>query len=185
MTDQTKDVEKNAAEANTATENTANAENAQPHFAIEKIYVKDASLELPNAPAIFLEQATPEVSIQLQTGGQRLDKDVFDASLTVTITSKIGDKTVFLIEVTQSGIFRIQNVPDEAFEPLLSIACPNILFPFAREVISDLSTRAGFAPIVLQPVNFEALYQARLAEAAKNAEKATSAEAATSEVKKA
>ncbi len=132
-----------------------------PLFAIEKLYVKDLSVEVPNAPAIFLETEGPEVGLQLQTNAQRLADDVFEVTLTVTVTAKLGEKTVFLVEVGQAGIFRVRNVPEENIDPLLSIACPNILFPYAREVVSDTVSRAGFAPVVLQPVNFEALYASR------------------------
>lgn len=135
-------------------------ENA-PSFAIEKLYVKDLSLEVPNAPAIFLEQEAPEVSLQLQTGAIKVGEDIYETTLTTTVTAKIGEKTVFLVEVGQSGLFRISNVPEDNLEPLLSIACPNILFPYAREVVSNAVMRAGFAPVVLQPVNFEAMYAAR------------------------
>ena len=137
-------------------------EQESPLFAIEKLYVKDLSLEVPNAPAIFLENESPEISLQLQTGMQRLSEDAFEVVLTATVTSKIGEKTVFLVEVGQGGIFRLRNIPEENLEALLSIACPNILFPYAREVVSDAVVRAGFAPVILQPVNFEALYAARL-----------------------
>ena len=137
-------------------------EQEAPSFTIEKLYVKDLSLEVPNAPAIFLEQESPEVSIQLQTGVQNLGDGAFDVTLTVTVTAKLGEKTVFLVEVGQAGIFRIRNVPEDNITPLLSVACPNILFPYAREVVSESATRAGFAPVLLQPVNFEALYAQRL-----------------------
>jgi len=133
-----------------------------PVFAIEKIYIKDLSVEVPNAPQIFLERESPKVSIQLQTATQGIGEGVYEVTLTTTVTSKIEEKTVFLVEVGQAGIFRVQNVPDENMEPLLSIACPNILFPYAREVVSDAVIRAGFAPVLLQPVNFEALYMSRL-----------------------
>ena len=137
-------------------------EQEAPSFGIEKLYIKDLSLEVPNAPAIFLENESPEISLQLQTGMQRLSEDAFEVVLTATVTSKIGEKTVFLVEVGQGGIFRLRNIPEENLEALLSIACPNILFPYAREVVSDAVVRAGFAPVILQPVNFEALYAARL-----------------------
>ena len=133
-------------------------QQATPSFSIEKVYVKDLSLEVPNAPAIFLEEGSPEISVQLQTGLQGLGGDAYSVILTVTVTSKLGDKTLFLVEVAQAGIFRISNVPDENLEPLLAVACPNILFPYAREVISEQAARAGFQPVLLQPVNFEALY---------------------------
>ena len=140
-----------------------------PAFAIEKLYIKDLSVEVPNAPAIFLENQAPEVALQLQTKAQHLSDEAFESTLTVTVTAKIGEKTVFLVEISQSGIFLIRNVPEENLEPLLSIACPNILFPYAREVISDTVARAGFAPVILQPVNFEALYAAQQQEQAQKA----------------
>ena len=136
-------------------------QNEAPVFGIEKLYVKDLSLEVPNAPAIYLERETPEIGLQLQTGALKVGDDIFEVTLTATVTAKIGEKTVFLVEVGQSGLFRIRNVPEENIEPLLAIACPNILFPYAREVVSESVTRAGFAPVVLQPVNFEAMYAAR------------------------
>ena len=137
-------------------------EEATPSFSIEKLYVKDLSVEVPNAPDIFLESDGPEVSIQLQTAARTLGSDAYEVTLTVTVTAKTGDKTVFLVEVGQAGIFRIQNVPEENIEPLLAIASPNILFPYVRDVVSDSVTRAGFAPVLLQPVNFEAMYASRL-----------------------
>jgi preprotein translocase subunit SecB len=137
-------------------------QNTQPSFAIEKLYVKDLSLEVPNAPEIYLEQETPQVEIQLNTSGRAVAEGVFEVVLTVTVTARMGEKTVFLVEVGQGGIFRIVNVPEDQVEPLIAIACPNILFPYARESVSDAITRAGFSPIVLQPVNFEAMYMQRM-----------------------
>ena len=137
-------------------------EQEAPSFAIEKLYVKDLSLEVPNAPEIFLERESPEVTIQLQTVIATLSDDAYEVTLTVTVTAKVGEKTVFLVEVGQAGIFRIKNEPEENMAALLSIACPNIVFPYAREVISDAISRAGFAPVILQPVNFEAMYAERL-----------------------
>ena len=136
-------------------------EQEAPTFAIEKLYIKDFSLEVPNAPAIFLERETPEVGLQLQTGALKVGDDIFEVTLTSTVTAKLGEKVVFLVEVAQAGLFVIRNVPEENLEPLLAIACPNILFPYAREVVSTSVTRAGFAPVILQPVNFEAMYAAR------------------------
>ena len=119
---------------------------------------------MPNAPQIFLEREAPQVEIQLNNQGSAVGEGVFEVRLTVTVTAKVQDKTVFLVEVGQAGIFRIMNVPEEQLEPLVAVACPNILFPYAREVVADAVTRAGFSPIVLQPVNFEAMYMARLEE---------------------
>ena len=137
----------------------AQAEQAQqPGFAIEKIYVKDMSLEIPNAPQVFIQRETPQVGIELSNAATMLEEGVFEVTVTVTVTSKIEDKTVFLIEVAQAGIFQIRNVPAENLEIIASVTCPNILFPYARETVSDLSVRAGFPPVLLNPINFEALY---------------------------
>lgn len=150
-----------------------------PSFAIEKLYVKDLSLEVPNAPEIFIERESPEVGIQLQTSVKGLGEGAFEVTLTVTTTAKLGEKTVFLVEVGQAGIFRVKNVPEDNLDPLLSIACPNILFPYAREVVSESVMRAGFAPVLLQPVNFEALYAARLQQQAAAEQAAEQPAAAT------
>lgn len=138
------------------------SENNSPVFSIEKIYVKDLSVEVPNAPQIFLERQAPAIEVQLSNAAQGVDDGIFEVALTVTVTAKLPeDKTVFLIEVTQAGIFQIRNVPAEEMEPVLAIGCPNILFPYARETISDATSRAGFQAVLLAPVNFEALYQSR------------------------
>ncbi|MDR1647477.1 MAG: protein-export chaperone SecB [Zoogloeaceae bacterium] len=146
--------------------------NSQPLFAIEKLYVKDLSLELPNAPQIFLEQGTPQIEVQIQTRDAALGEGAFEVVLTITATAKLGEKTVFLVEVGQAGIFRIANVPEQEVEPLLKVACPNILQSYAREVISSATTRAGFPPVLLQPINFEAIYIQRLNEQAAAAQQA-------------
>ena len=143
-------------------------EQLQPVFAIEKIYVKDLSLEIPNAPNIFLERDTPEINMQLGGENQSIDEGLYEVLLTVTVTAKIKDKIMFLVEVQQAGIFRIRNVSDKEIDPVLGIGCPNILFPYLREVVSDIVTRAGFPPVILSPVNFEAIYQQKKAETNKN-----------------
>ena len=134
----------------------------QPSFNIEKIYVKDLSVEVPNAPQIFLERDAPGIELQLQTSGGLISDNAYEVLLTVTVTAKAGDKTFFLVEAGQAGIFRLENIPAQDVDPILAIACPNILFPYARETISDAVNRAGFPPVLLSPVNFEALYQQRL-----------------------
>lgn len=144
----------------------------QPVFAIEKIYVKDASLEIPNAPQIFLEREAPAIEVQLSTQGGNVTEGIFEAGITVTVTAKLGERTMFLVEVTQGGVFQIRNVPQNELAPILGIACPNILFPYLRETVSDLTVRAGFPPVLLNPVNFEALFaqqQAARAQAEGNA----------------
>ena len=136
-------------------------QNNQPVFSIEKIYVKDLSLEIPNAPQAFLEREGPSVDIQLHHNSTGVDEGVFQTTLTVTVTAKVNDKTLFLVEVAQAGIFVLRNIPQNDIEVVLGVACPNILFPYVREVVSDIVVRAGFPPVVLNPVNFEALYQAQ------------------------
>jgi len=138
------------------------AETQQAQFTIEKIYVKDLSLEIPNAPQIFLQREQPEVQVQLHTEAAAVDEGIYQCLLTVTVTAKLGEKTMFLVEAGQAGIFQIRNVPQQDLDPILSIACPNILFPYVRETISDTIGRAGFPPVLLAPVNFEVLYQQRL-----------------------
>ena len=147
------------AEENSAAQEANNTAQAQqPGFSIEKIYVKDASVEIPNAPQIFTDRTQPQVSIELGNYAQQIEENIFEVAIKVTVTSKIADKTVFLVEVTQAGIFQISNVPAENIELIVGITCPNILFPYARESVSDLIVRAGFQPVLLTPINFEALF---------------------------
>jgi preprotein translocase subunit SecB len=147
------------AKENKASTNNAQADqNAQPGFGIEKLYVRDASIEVPSAPQIFTERTAPQVNVEIGNSAQKLEDGVFESSIKVTVTAKIGEKTAFLVEVTQAGIFAVRNVPEENLEMILGITCPNILFPYAREAVSDMVTRAGFAPVLLNPINFEALY---------------------------
>ena len=136
-------------------------QNNQPVFSIEKVYVKDLSVEIPNAPQVFLEREAPTVDIQLHHNSSGVEDGVFETVLTVTVTAKSNEKTMFLVEVAQAGIFVARNIPAQELEQVLGIACPNILFPYVREVVSDIVVRAGFPPVVLNPVNFEALYQAQ------------------------
>ncbi|MDA8092782.1 MAG: protein-export chaperone SecB [Betaproteobacteria bacterium] len=141
----------------------------QPVFSIEKVYVKDLSLEIPNAPQIFLERENPKIDVQLETKGGPVQDGFYETQLTITVTATLNEKTLFLVEATQAGIFQIRHIPAEELDPILGVACPNILFPYAREVISDMVTRAGFPPVLLNPMNFEALYQQRAQEAAEGA----------------
>ena len=136
----------------------------QPVFSIDKIYVKDLSLEVPNAPQVFMSNEAPQLEVQLSQAVQSVDGALFEVTLNVTVTAKAGDKTAFLVEVAQAGIFQIRNVPQADLDPILGMVCPNVLFPYARETISDTINRAGFPPVLLAPVNFEALYQQRMAE---------------------
>ncbi|HQS37610.1 MAG: protein-export chaperone SecB [Methylotenera sp. 24-45-7] len=138
--------------------NAAQEQAQQPGFSIEKIYVKDASLEIPHAPQIFTERTQPQVGIELSNFAQQIEENIFEVAIKVTVTSKIEDKTVYLVEVTQAGIFQISGVPEENMELIVGITCPNILFPYAREAVSNLVVRAGFQPVLLNPINFEALF---------------------------
>ncbi len=155
-----------------ADENNSASNNAQagtdPVFAMQRVYLKDLSLEMPNAPQIFLEQESPTVEVSLNVGGERLAETVFEATVTVTITTKIGDKTLYLVEGTQAGIFEIANVPEEQFEPLIGIVCPTMLFPYLRANVADAINRTSLPPLHLAEVNFQALYEQRLQEAQGN-----------------
>ena len=144
----------------------ADEQAAQPMFAIEKLYVKDMSLEVPGGAEVFLQPQAPEVSVEFKTAFAQLGPDVFEGVLQVTVTAKGGEKVYFLVEVQQAGIFRVAGVPEEALRPFLASAVPNILFPYAREAVSDATVRAGFPPVVLQPVNFDAMAQAPEADTA-------------------
>ena len=158
-------------------ENTQSAatqtDETQPIFTIEKLYIKDLSLEVPNAPQIYLERETPQINVQLRTDGNPVNEGVYEVVLTVTVSAKLpDDRNVFLVEAAQGGIFQIRNVPETDLEPIMMIGCANILFPYAREAVSDAVTRAGFQPVLLTPVNFEALYQARREQAKEGGEAA-------------
>jgi len=146
-----------------------NEPQQQPIFGIEKIYVKDLSLEIPHAPDVFLTGEQPQVDIQLHNEGAVIGEGLYQVVLTVTVTAKTGDKTMFLVEAAQAGIFQIRNVPEADLEPLLGTACPTILFPYARETVSDVISRAGFPPVYLAPVNFDAIYLQRLQQAQEQA----------------
>lgn len=145
--------------------------NTQPIFNIEKLYVKDLSLEIPNAPGIFLERENPQIDLQLNTQAAVIEEGIFDITVTVTVTAKLPgkDKVMFLIEAKQAGIFQIRNIPSEEMEAVLAAACPNILYPYLREVVSDVAVRGGFAPVLLNPVNFDVLYQQQKQQAQANA----------------
>jgi preprotein translocase subunit SecB len=142
-------------------------ENTQAVFNMDKIYVKDLSLEIPHAPHIFLERENPQIEVQLHTSAAQVDEGVFEVNVTATVTAKISEKVMFLIEAKQAGIFTVRNLPEAEMNPVLAVMCPNILFPYLREVVSDISVRAGFAPVMLNPINFDVLYQQQQAEAEK------------------
>ncbi len=138
------------------------SEQQEATFGVEKIYLKDASLEIPHAPQVFLETEGPQIEVNLHSQAAALDAGMFEVVLTVTVTAKLKDKTVFLVEAAQAGIFQILNIPAENMDAVLAVTCPGVLLPYAREAVSSLVMRAGFPPVVLQHMSFEALYQQRL-----------------------
>ena len=137
------------------------SEQPQLVFSIDRLYVKDISLEIPNAPQIFLERETPQVDVQIHNEAVTVNEGVYQVVLTATVTAKVKDKTMFLTEVGQAGIFQVRNIAKEELDMVLSIACPNILLPYLREAVSNTVMRAGFPPVVLAPMNFESLYMQR------------------------
>ena len=137
-----------------------------PVFQIQRVYLKDISLEQPNAPEILLNQGEPKLEVQVDIQAKQLDDVNFHVTLIGSVTTKIEDKVLFLVEAQQSGIFEIRNMPDEQMNPLLAIACPTILFPYLRANIADMISRAGFQPVHLAGINFHALYEQRMAQGA-------------------
>jgi preprotein translocase subunit SecB len=132
--------------------------------------MKDASLEIPNAPRVFLELENPAVEVQLDVSHEPVSENIFEVSVTVTITTRVKDQVGFLVEVKQAGIFDIRGVPNDQLDPLLGVVCPNIIYPYLRSNVADLVTRAGFPPIHLAEINFEAFYQQRKAAAVQQAQ---------------
>jgi preprotein translocase subunit SecB len=139
-----------------------------PQFNIEKLYVKDLSLEIPHAPSIFLERENPQIDLQLQTQSASVAEGIYEVTVTVTVTATLptSAQTMFLIEVKQAGLFHISQLPTDELEAVLGVVCPNILYPYVREVVSDVAVRAGFAPVILNPLNFDSLYQQQKNESA-------------------
>jgi preprotein translocase subunit SecB len=138
------------------------SEQQQAAFGIQKIYLKDMSLEIPNAPQVFLERESPQVEVNIHNEARPLGQEgLFEVVLTVTVTAKLKDKTVFLVEAAQAGIFEILNVPPQDLEAVLGIVCPTTLLPYAREAVASVVMRAGFPPVVLQHMSFETIYQQR------------------------
>jgi len=133
----------------------------QPIFNIQRVYLKDMSLEQPNSPAIFLEQEAPSIEVAIDIASEKLAESIHEGTITITVTAKIQDKIAFLVEGKQAGIFEVRNVPDEQLELILGISCPNILYPYLRANIADTITRAGFPSIHLNEINFDAFYQQR------------------------
>jgi preprotein translocase subunit SecB len=155
------------------------AENQQPageqnnpaqQFALQRIFIKDLSFEVPMGAQVFTKQWQPQVHVDLNTKSDKVADDIYEAVLTITITAKLGQETAFLVEVQQAGLFLVKGVDGDQLRRVLMIMCPNILFPYARETVDSLTTRGSFPPIMLQPVNFEALYMQALAQAEQKSE---------------
>ena len=142
------------------------SEENTPVFQIQRVYLKEASLEQPNSPAILLEQQQPAVDIQLGVEANQAADGVFEICVTATVQTKIEDKTVFLVECKQAGIFEIRNVPEDQIGAIIGIACPQIVYPYLRANVADIVTRAGFPPVHLAEINFQAMYEQQQAEAA-------------------
>jgi len=136
-------------------------ESRTGQFSIQKIYVKDVSFETPNSPQVFQKQWQPSVNMDLTSSARTLDKSYYEVVLSVTVTVTHEEETIYLAEVQQAGIFQLSDIPEELVKQMLATACPNILFPFARETVADLVSRGGFPQLLLAPVNFEALYLQR------------------------
>jgi preprotein translocase subunit SecB len=138
-------------------------------FQIEKLYVKDISLEIPHAPKIFTEQVQPELQVQIGTEANNFAEGYYEVTVSATVTAKIGERTLFLAEAVQAGIFALRGIPAEELAPVLGIACPTVVYPYLRETISDLVSRGGFPPVLLAPLSFEALYLQQQQNAAQGA----------------
>ena len=140
------------------------ADNQDPVFNIQRVYLKEASLEQPNSPAILLEQEQPTVDIQLGIEAGQVAEGVYEVCVTATVTTKIADRTVFLVECKQGGIFEIRNIPDDQMGAIMGIGCPQIVYPYLRASVADLITRAGFPPVHLSEINFQAMFEQQQAQ---------------------
>ncbi len=143
-----------------------------PVFQIQRVYLKEVSLEQPNSPAILLETEQPAVDIQLGVDALPVAEGVFEVCVTATVTTQIKDRTVFLVEAKQAGIFEIRNMPQDQMSPVLGIACPQIVYPYLRASVADIITRAGFPPVHLAEINFQAMYEAQLTQQGEGAPQA-------------
>ncbi len=134
----------------------------QQHFEIQKVYLKDVSLETPNSPMIFTEQWQPQTEVRLETGATPLTEDLFESVLTLTVTAKLGERTAYLVEIQQAGLFTLRGFDEQQTGHMLHAFCPNLLFPFAREAIASMIGKGGFPALLLNPINFDGLYLQRL-----------------------
>jgi preprotein translocase subunit SecB len=146
--------------------NQENQGSQDPSFSLQRTYIKDLSLEMPNAPQIFLEQEGPTVEVSINVGGQRLAETVFEATVTATVTTRIQDKVLYLVEATQAGIFEAANIPAEQLDPLIGIVCPTMLYPYLRANVADAINRTSLPALHLTEVNFQGLYEQRMAQLA-------------------
>ena len=137
------------------------AEPDAPVFQIQRMYLKDLSLEQPNSPQILLEQQQPQVDINLALAAEGVSEGIYEVCVTATVTTKVTDRTLFLVEAKQAGIFEIRNLPADQLQGVVSVVCPQILYPYLRAIVSDVCTRAGFPPILLTEVNFQAMFEAQ------------------------
>ncbi|MAY15299.1 MULTISPECIES: protein-export chaperone SecB [Oceanospirillaceae] len=154
------------------------ADNQQPQFALQRIYIKDASFEAPNAPQAFTKEWKPEIKLDLNSGARKLDDNHYEVSVKVTVTATNDGETAFLVELVQAGLFAMVNIPEQQLKPMLGAMCPNILFPYLRESIDSLVVKGGFPALMLAPINFDALFQQRMQQEAQQAQ-AESAEQET------
>jgi len=137
------------------------ADTPTPTFNIQRMYLKDLSLEQPNSPQILLEQAQPNVDINLGVSAETVADGVYEVCVTATVTTKVSDRTLFLVEAKQAGIFELRDLPPEQMQAILGIACPGMVYPYLRAIVSDVCTRAGFPPVLLSEVNFQAMFEAQ------------------------
>jgi len=150
--------------------NSLDQESNEPSFSLQRTYVKDLSLEMPNAPQILLEQETPTVEVSINVGGQRLADTVYESTVTATVTTRINDKVLYLVEATQAGIFEAANIPEDQLDPLIGIVCPTMLYPYLRANVADAINRTSLPALHLAEVNFQSLYEQRRAELGKQEE---------------
>ncbi|GGY38980.1 protein-export protein SecB [Bacterioplanes sanyensis] len=153
------------------------ADNENPQFALQRIYIKDSSFEAPNTPKTFTQEWKPEIKLDLNSGARKVDEGFYEVSVKVTITATNADETAFLVELMQCGLFAVSNIPEEQLQPMLGAMCPNILFPYLRESVDAMVVKGGFPALMLAPINFDALYQQRVQQAQQQAEQASSEEA--------
>src|SRR5690625_916908 len=138
---------------------------AKPTFNLQRVYVKDMSLEMPHAPQIFLEQETPSVKVDINVGATRLAENIFETTVVATVTTRLEDQVMYLVEATQAGIFEVANIPDDQLNPLLGVVCPTMLYPYLRATVADVINRTSLPPLHLSEVDLPRLYAQRVAEA--------------------